>query len=83
MHRGRLEAGATALATGAAGAGEKAGNEAAEVAPARRPFSPLSSTSNTKSALAGISGGEPRAPYPHAAEIRRIACSPSDIWGTP
>lgn len=70
-HRGRLE---EALATGA-GAGAKAGNVAgakeagsateapnaavATGAPARRPLRPFSSTSNTRSELGGITGGEP------------------------
>jgi hypothetical protein len=51
----------------------------AALAEARRPLMPFSSTSNTKSAFGPITGGEPRVPYPHAAEIRRIARSPSDI----
>jgi len=97
MHLGRApeEAEETELAaaavTGAAAtadpkeADETAGtlvtDEAAVVA--RWLLIPLSCTSNTKSALAGITGGDPAAPYPQAAEIRRVARSPRDICGTP
>lgn len=93
MHRGRApeEAELAAAATGAAAiadpkeadetAGTLATDEAAVVA--RWLLIPLSCTSNTKSALAGITGGDPVAPYPQAAEIRRVARSPRDICGTP
>lgn len=40
-------------------------------------------TVKIKSELGGMIGGTPAAPYAHAAETRRIARSPNDIWGTP
>lgn len=83
-HVGRAAGGATAAPNdpkdaGAIGAGAiGAGATEATGEPARRPLSPFNCTSNTKSAFAGIDGGDPRAPYPQEAEILKMACSPND-----